>query len=186
MVSELLITSSVTLIAPAEKPPVAVRFTIALAVLALVAALARTVAAATLAAVCPPTVLTTVAPCVPVTSPARDPLKLVAVVAVVALPLKLAVMVPAAKLPEPSRTTISPATLELEIVAKLALVIVAGVISAFTINELVNNPAALLCTTPAVEKASIVTPDELIFIRSTPPVSNDNVFAVAADIPVLV
>src|SRR5579872_6496012 len=74
----------------------------------------------------------------------------------------------------------------LEIVAKALLAIVPAVISALTINELVNNPAALLCTTPAAENASMVTPDELIFIRSTPLVSNDNVFAVADDIPVLV
>ena len=55
--------------------------------LALVALLASTVAAATFDALCPPTELTTVALCVPVTSPANDPEKLVAVVAVVALPL---------------------------------------------------------------------------------------------------
>ena len=40
MVSELLITSSVKLTAPAENPPVAVRLTIVLAVLALVALIA--------------------------------------------------------------------------------------------------------------------------------------------------
>ena len=49
-------------IVPAEKLPDASRFTIALAVLAFVAAFASNVAAATLAAVCPPTALTTVAP----------------------------------------------------------------------------------------------------------------------------
>lgn len=48
-------------IVPAEKLPEASRLTIVLAVLALVAALAATVAVATLAAVWPPTVLTTVA-----------------------------------------------------------------------------------------------------------------------------
>src|SRR4030095_13820336 len=94
-VSVVSIIASVTLIAPAEKPPVAVRLTMVLAVFALVAVLASTVAAATSAAVCPPTKLTTVAPCVPVTSPTNDPEKLVAVVAVVALPLKFAVIVPA-------------------------------------------------------------------------------------------
>ena len=46
---------------PAEKLPDASRFTIVLTVLRFVAALASTVAAATLAAVCPPTELTTVA-----------------------------------------------------------------------------------------------------------------------------
>jgi len=39
-----------------------------------------------------------------------------------------------AKSPEPSRTTISPGTLELDIFANLSLVIVAAVISASTIN----------------------------------------------------
>ena len=49
-------------IVPAEKLPEEFRFTIVLAVLAFVAALASIVAAATLLAVCPPTKLTTVAP----------------------------------------------------------------------------------------------------------------------------
>src|SRR6266852_5015574 len=40
--------------------------------------------------------------------------------------------------------------------------------------------------TPAIVKASIVTPDELRFICSVPFISNDNVFAVAAEKPVLV
>ena len=108
MVSELLMTSSATLIELVEKPPAALRLTIVLAVLTLVAALANTAPEATFAAVWPPTVLTTVALCVPVTSPDNEPVKLVAfvaVVAVVALPLKLAVMVPALKLPELSRKT---------------------------------------------------------------------------------
>ncbi len=157
-VNELLTTSSVTLIAPAEKLPDASRLTIALAVLAAVAALASTVAAATLLAVCPPTVLTTVAPCVPVTSPLRDPEKLVAVVAVVALPLKFAVIVPAEKLPEPSRATIALAVFALvAVVAELATlpavlmvaslvstIAAAGSTSAFTINELDKSPEASL------------------------------------------
>jgi len=49
-------------IVPAEKLPEASRLTIVLGVLALVAALAAVVAEATLAAVCPPTVDTTVTP----------------------------------------------------------------------------------------------------------------------------
>jgi len=102
------------------------------------------------------------------------------------LPVRLALIVPAEKLPELSRTTISLATLELEIFANLSLVIVAAVISASTINELVNNPAALLCTTPAVVNPSIVRPDELRFICSAPLISNDNTFAVAAEIPEVV
>lgn len=120
-------TSSVTLIDDVEKPPDVLRLTIVLAVLALVAAFARTVAAATFAAVCPPTKLTTVAPCVPVTSPDKDPVKLVAlvaVVAVVALPFKFAVIVPAEKLPNASRLTIVLAVLEL-VAAFAAMVAVA-------------------------------------------------------------
>ena len=126
--------------------------------MALVAAFAKTVAAATFAAVCPPTELTTVALCVPVTSPDNDPLKLVAVVAVVALPLKFAVIVPAEKLPDASRATIALAVLALvavvaefatlpavEIVANLVSTIAAaGSTSALTINDVDNNPAALL------------------------------------------
>jgi hypothetical protein len=154
----LIIASTIVTI-PAAKLPDASRLTIVLAVSRLVAAFASIVAAATFAAVCPPTMLTTVAPCVPVTSPVSDPVKfveLVAVVAVVALPLKFAVIVPAAKLPDPSRTTISPAMLLLEIVAKLAFVIVAAVISAFTIKELETAPVELLCKTPAVVNGVIV------------------------------
>ena len=184
----------------AAKLPDPSRLTIWFAVLALVALLASTVAAATFDALCPPTKLTTVALCVPVTSPDNDPEKLVAVVAVVALPLKFAVMVPAEKLPDASRATMALAVLALvavvaelatlpavEIVASLLSVIPADAdTSAFTIRELDNNPAELLCTTPAVLNASIVKPDELRFICSDPLISNDKVFAVAADKPVLV
>src|SRR5580658_1357011 len=200
MVAELLITVSVILISPAENPPDDVRLTIVLAVSALVAAFARTVAAATFAALCPPTKLTTVAVCVPVTSPLNEPEKLVAVVAVVALPLKFAVIVPAEKLPELSRATIALGVLVLvavvaefatlpavEIVANFeSAIAAAGSISALTINELDNNPAALLCTTPVVVNPSIVSPDELTFICSVPLISKDNTFAVAAERPVLV
>ena len=93
---------------PALKLPDPSRLTMVLTVLLLVAAFAAFAPDATFAAVTPPTVLTTVAPCVPVTSPDNDPVKLVeepAVVAVVALPFKLAVIVPALKLPVPSRLT---------------------------------------------------------------------------------
>jgi hypothetical protein len=158
IVAELLITSSVILIKPAAKLPLASRLTIVLAVSRLVAAFARTVAAATFAAVCPPTVLTTVALCVPVTSPLNDPVKLVAVVAVVAFPDKFAVMVPAEKLPDESRATIALAVLRLvAVVAEFAtlpaVLMVANFesviaaddeISALTINELDNSPDALL------------------------------------------
>ncbi len=139
-VSEELTTPSVRLIAPAEKPPDAVRLTIAFAVLALTA------------------LVTTVAPCGPVTSPDNDPEKFTAVVAVVALPFKAAVIVPAEKFPAPSRNTIvfdvfvgvavvaELATFPaVEIVASLVTTIAApGATSAFTINELDNNPDALL------------------------------------------
>src|SRR5580658_1171029 len=178
MVAELLITVSVILISPAENPPDDVRLTIVLAVSALVAAFARTVAAATFAALCPPTKLTTVAVCVPVTSPLNEPEKLVAVVAVVALPLKFAVIVPAEKLPELSRATIALGVLVLvavvaefatlpavEIVANFeSAIAAAGSISALTINELDNNPAALLCTTPAALNGVIVA--ELLITSS--------------------
>src|SRR5208283_1382118 len=63
---------------PAEKFPLPSRLTMALAVLALVAALAAFAPKATFAAPTPPTVLTTVALSVPVTSPFRVPLKLAA------------------------------------------------------------------------------------------------------------
>ena len=81
-------------IVPAAKLPLPSRLTMVLAVLALVAALAALAPAATLAADCPPTVETTVAPCVPVTLPANEPEKLFAVVAVAALPLMLMFAVP--------------------------------------------------------------------------------------------
>jgi len=117
-----------------------------------------------------------------------------------AAPVKLAVIVPAEKLPELSRATIALAVLLLvavvaelatlpavEMVANLVSTIAAaGSTSAFTINELDNSPAELLCTTPAVVNASMVTPDALMFICSAPLISNDNTFAVAADKPVLV
>ena len=96
---------------PAIKLPLASRLTIVLAVLASVAALAKASPVATSAAADPPTLETTVAPCVPVTSPTRLPLKLPAVVAVVALPDNAAVMVPAVKLPLASRLTIALAVL---------------------------------------------------------------------------
>jgi hypothetical protein len=117
-----------------------------------------------------------------------------------AAPVKLAVIVPAEKLPDESRATIAFAVLRLvavvaefatlpalEIVASFESVIAAlGSISALTTNELVNNPAALLCTTPAVVNPSTVIPDALTFICSVPLTSNESTFAVAAEIPVLV
>ena len=83
-----------TVTAPAEKLPEASRFTMAFAVLALVAALAVTVPAATLAEDWPPTLETTVAPWVPVTSPDSGSEKPPAVVAVAALPVTLPVTFP--------------------------------------------------------------------------------------------
>ena len=93
------------------KFPDALRATIVEAVFDDVAAFAAVAPDATLAAVTPPTRLTTVAVCVPVTSPISDPVKFVAFVAVVAvvgfvaevavvaLPVKFAVIVPALKFP---------------------------------------------------------------------------------------
>jgi hypothetical protein len=94
---------------PAAKLPEASLLTIVEAVFALVAALARFAPEATLVEVTPPTVETTVADWVPVTSPDSEPEKLVevtAVVALVAFPDKVAVIVPAAKFPEASLRTI--------------------------------------------------------------------------------
>src|SRR6266508_280339 len=67
---------SAAVIVPAVKLPEPSRLTMALAVLASVAPLAAVVPLATLAAVWPPTEETTVLDCVPVTSPARLPVKL--------------------------------------------------------------------------------------------------------------
>src|SRR2546425_43895 len=75
-----------------------------------------------------------------------------------------------------------------DIVASLESAIAAEeLISAFTIKEVNKVPLALVCTTPALFNPLIVTfPDPSIFILSLPFVSNERVFAVAADIPVLV
>ena len=102
----------------------------------MVAALAATAPLATLATDCPPTVLTTVASCVPLTSPTKLPLKFVAVVAVVALvaevaevaevavvalPLKFAVIVPALKFPDASRFTMVFTVFSLVAASKIVL-----------------------------------------------------------------
>jgi hypothetical protein len=111
-VADVALPDNEPVIVPAVKLPLASRLTIVLAVLRSVDALASIVAKLTFAALDPPTVETTVAACVPVTSPSRLPLKLVAVpavvadVAVVAFPSKFAVIDPAVKLPLPSRLTI--------------------------------------------------------------------------------
>src|SRR5271163_564644 len=76
-------------IAPAAKLPDPSRITMVPGVFVLVAEMAALAAPATFAADCPPTLETTVAPCVPTTSPESEPEKLLAVVAVVALPFKL-------------------------------------------------------------------------------------------------
>src|SRR5579863_496229 len=184
----------------ALKLPDASRLTIALFVSALVAALASTVPAATLAAVWPPTKLTTVALCVPVTSPASEPEKLPALVAVVALPFKFAVIVPALKFPDASRNTMVLGLLALvavvaelatlpavEIVANLVSTIAAlGSTSPLTIKELDKLPDASLCTTPATVNASIdTTPPEEIFKRSSAFVLKDKL-PVLAERPVVV
>ena len=93
---------------PAEKFPLASRVTSVLAVFAEAAVLARVAPAAMFAALRPPTVDTTVAGCVPMTSPARLPVKLEAlpltlpVTFPVRLPLKVPVVVPPRVRPEAS------------------------------------------------------------------------------------
>src|SRR5579863_7563997 len=184
----------------AEKLPEASRFTIALALSRFVAALARTAPEATFAAVCPPTVLTTVAPCVPVTSPSKDPEKLVAVVAVVALPLKLAVIVPAEKLPDGSRETIALAVLrfvavvaefatfpeELMVFSLESVIAALLLISLLTISELDKFPEESLWTIPATANASIeIVPPEDIFNCSAPLVLKDKL-PVLAERPLVV
>ena len=77
-------------IVPAAKLPEASRLTMVLAVFALVAALAATVARLTFAAVDPPTVTTTVAPWGPETLPDKEPEKLTGVEAACQVPLPLA------------------------------------------------------------------------------------------------
>src|SRR5207244_6355333 len=127
--------------------------------------------------------------CVTVTCPLNDLEKLVAIVAVVAFPHKLAVMVPAEKLPDASRATMALAVFALvavvaelatlpavEIVANLVSAIAAAEsISALTISELDKLPEASLCTTPALVNAltEIVPPDD-IFNLSNALVLKDN------------
>jgi hypothetical protein len=111
---------------------------------------------------------------VPVTSPERDPVKLVeevAVVAVVAFPDRLAVMVPAAKLPEPSRETMVlgveddvAVVAELETLPEVEIVwsfesgMVASAMSEPTTWELVRSPRALECTTPVERDERVSEP----------------------------
>ena len=106
----------------------------------------------------------------------------------------LRVIIPAAKLPVPSRNTIVLGVLALvAVVAELAtlpvVLIVANLVStiaadadtsAFTIRELDKLPDESLCTTPAVVNALIETvPPEDIAIRSNALVLNDNSPALA-------
>lgn len=90
----------------AEKFPLESRTTIRLATLFDVAELAAEAPEATVDAESPPTCETTVADCVPVTSPNMLPVKLTAEFAFVAVPIRLAVTTLAEKLPLESRTTI--------------------------------------------------------------------------------
>jgi hypothetical protein len=95
-------------IVPAVKLPVPSLITSVPGVLIEAALPTSTVAAAIAEAVCPPTWPTTVVLWLPVTSPAKLPVKLIVVVELVdveALPFKLAVIVPAAKLPAESLST---------------------------------------------------------------------------------
>ena len=88
---------NIAVIVPAEKLPLASLKTTANAVLVLAGAI-------------PLILVTVVAPWVPLTSPIRLPVKLVAVTA---FPFKLAVMVPARKLPLASLKTTADAVLAL-------------------------------------------------------------------------
>src|SRR6266850_2660891 len=76
-------------IVPAEKLFEASRLTRVLGLFASVAPLAASVAVATLAALLPPTVETTVLDCAPVTSPARLPVKLPEPMSVQFVPLEI-------------------------------------------------------------------------------------------------
>jgi hypothetical protein len=97
---------STAVIVPAAKFPSESRLTMVFGRALLAALFAAVTPDATFAALVPPTVATVVVPCVPVTSPDNDPEKFAALVAVAALPLRSAVMVPAEKLPSTSRLTI--------------------------------------------------------------------------------
>ena len=117
-----------------------------------------------------------------------------------AAPERFAIIVPALKLPDASRSTIVFGVLRLvavvaefdtfpavEIVASLVSTIpAAGSTSAFTIKELDKFPNASLCTIPALVNASIeIVPPEDIFNRSNPLVLNERL-PVLADKPVVV
>lgn len=112
VVADVAFPLKLAVMVPAEKLPEASLRTTVEAELALVAELASETPEATLAADCPPTEETTVADWVPVTFPERDPEKLTAKVALLAVPVKLAVTVPAEKLPDASLRTIVEAELE--------------------------------------------------------------------------
>jgi hypothetical protein len=101
-VAEVALPERVAVMMPAAKLPEASLLTIVEGVFEPVAAFARVAPEATLEALDPPTEVTTVADCVPVTSPAREPEKLVVEEA---FPIKFAVMVPAEKLPDASLLT---------------------------------------------------------------------------------
>jgi len=151
-VAVVALPSKFAVIMFAIKLPDASRLTIASLVFALVASFASMVAAATFAAVCPPTSLTTVALCVPVTSPLNGPVKfvvepvVVANVAVVALPSKLAVIMFAIKLPDASRLTI--ASLVFALVASFASMVAAATFAA------VCPPTSLTTVAPCVPVTS--------------------------------
>lgn len=111
-------TKPVELIVPAENPPLPSRRTMVLGFERAVEALARVDPDATLEALEPPTMATTVEDWVPVTSPFKGPKKLVAEVA---FPKKaFAVTLLAEKLEEGSLLTIALATeFEVDITAKV-------------------------------------------------------------------
>jgi len=157
---ESVVVPSMVIICVAKLPELS-RLTMVLATSLAVAALAAVAPAAILAAETPLTDTTTVALCVPVTSPDRLPLKfvavtaLVALVAVLALPFNAAVIIFAAKLPAASRLTIVLTTLLA--VAALAAVAPAAILAAETpLTELTTVADCVPTTSPDNEPVKLV------------------------------
>lgn len=192
--------------------PLPSRRTRVLAVSVAVAERTIDVALATFEAFAPPTELTTVAPCVPVMSPMREPVKFVAfvevvaliaemaVVAEVALPFNVAVIVPAEKFPRLSRATIVDAVFVLvAVVAEFAtlpmVVIVANfestmpapiVMSAFVISAVETFPFTSVRIIPtALRLFTRNVPEALKLPRSCPFVRKERTFAIE-EIPLVV
>ena len=145
--------NSVALIVAPVKFPFTSRRTSVPGVLAATAAFARIAALARFAALTPPTFATTVAPCVPVTSPSKAPLKstassaLKAVVAVAAFPSRFALIVPAEKSPLKFRRTIAPGV--------FALLALLPSVMLPVLPEIVIPPPPESDVTPAFESSTV-------------------------------